>query len=72
MGAIRKFFLDDGGSRLTKEGVEELDRYAAGGFSIIRERWPEGPDNLDTFLINYVKALQECPSTDGKTPHGTG
>lgn len=66
MDAIRCFFDDDAGSRMSG-GVAELDKFAAGGFDIIRNRWPSPPQDLDTFLLGYVQALEDAKDSKARS-----
>ena len=59
---MKDFFDDENRSKLGDEGLDTLDEYAAGGFEIIKKRIPE-PNDLSTFLVDYVNLIEEL---DGK------
>lgn len=46
-------------SRLTDEGMKELNRYSYGGFEAISEWFSERPRSLETFLPAYRQRLNE-------------
>ena len=57
---IRSFMeeiFDSGGTNLLVRGYEELNRYAQGGFEIIKDEMIEVPQELFIFLIKYHKII---------------
>lgn len=59
---MKVFFNDENRTKLGNDGLDTLDEYAAGGFEIINKRIPE-PNDLSTFLVDYVNLIEEL---DGK------
>ncbi|MDH5401952.1 MAG: hypothetical protein OEZ01_04890 [Candidatus Heimdallarchaeota archaeon] len=52
------FFSSDSLTKLSELGMNELNYYASGGFSIIQEKIPISND-LSNFLIEYLKLLSD-------------
>lgn len=59
--SIERLMIDlldpQSGTRLSAEGLKLLNRYAAHGFSMIRDRIAQ-PDTLENFLVGYYQLLQ--------------
>ncbi len=46
-------------SRLSEHGMQELNRYASGGYEALIEEFPDRPRHLETFLPQYKAYLED-------------
>ena len=45
-------------TRLSDEGMKELNKYAYGGFRVLQEHFQEPPRTLENFLITFHKLFR--------------
>jgi|APSaa5957512493_1039668.scaffolds.fasta_scaffold32040_2 hypothetical protein len=60
MPSLSMFFDQEALTKLGKLGMSTLDKYAAGGFSIIRKEIPNETD-LARFLLEYLILIKNAP-----------
>ncbi len=54
---MKLFFDDHAPTKMSSDAMDTLNKYAAGGFVILKEKI-KAPSDLAIFLINYVELLE--------------
>lgn len=54
---IRRYLDINSPSKLSNEGIKEMNKYSNGGFEALSEHFEERPRTLEAFLIQYKEYL---------------